>query len=63
MWLQDKVNRGELELHKVKGTENMSDALTKYVTGAETRDHIAWSGMESRGGRHELAPQTETGDQ
>ena len=62
LWLQEKINRGEFEIQKVKGTDNLADALTKYLSGADTRDHVAWTGMENREGRHPLAPQTEIGE-
>ena len=44
-------------IHKVKGAENLSNPLTKYVNGIETNQHIEDSGMRIADGRHELAPQ------
>ena len=62
LWLQDKINKSEFEIHKVKGTENLADALTKYLSGKDTREHLEWTGMENRDGRHPMAPQTEIGE-
>ena len=30
LWLQERVNNGEMEIEKVKGETNRADALTKY---------------------------------
>ncbi len=34
LWLQEKVARKEVKVVKVKGTENLADAGTKYVDRA-----------------------------
>lgn len=34
LWLQEKVQNGELRLHKVSGHENAADLMTKYVDAA-----------------------------
>ena len=31
LWLQDKVRSGDLTVHKVLGTDNPADAMTKFV--------------------------------
>ena len=32
LWLQARVESGEIRLHKVRGTINPTDVATKYVT-------------------------------
>ena len=61
LWLQDKVSQGDIVIHKVKGTENLADALTKYVLAGDLNFHIENSGIREEYGRHELAPETESG--
>ena len=53
------MNKGEIIIHKVKGPENLADAMTKYVLAGELNYHIENSGMREECGRHELAPETE----
>ena len=57
LWLQEKVGLGEMEVTKVKGKENVADALTKHVTQEEVRMHMQWTAQEHVGGRHALAPE------
>ena len=59
LWLQDKVSTGDIDIRKVKGTENMADALTKHVDQTQLRWHIQASGQEVTGDRHQLAPRCE----
>ena len=45
LWIQDKIRSRVIQLAKVLGTENMADALTKYVDksslqGAMGRMHL-----------------------
>ena len=39
LWLQEKVGQGEIWHEKVPRSENISDALTHYVTRAEAAIH------------------------
>ncbi len=56
LWLQDRVAKGELQVKKVKGEDNIADILTKRV-GRETLDkHVNAAGYERRVGRHWLSP-------
>ena len=56
LWMQQKVRNKEIKVVKVKGEENLADALTKYV-GKEVLDHHReGTGLEIRGDRHELMP-------
>ena len=56
LWLQDRVAKGELQVKKVRGEDNLADILTKHV-GRETLDkHMTSAGYERRTGRHWLSP-------
>ena len=56
LWMQEKVGNGDLEVEKVKGTENVADALTKYVDQGKLRDHMIRASAIATKDRHELAP-------
>ena len=56
LWLQDRVAKGELQVKKVRGEDNLADILTKHV-GREILDkHMTSAGYERRTGRHWLSP-------
>ena len=59
LWLQDKVNSGEIQVMKVKGEGNLADALTKPLEGTGTRKHLDLTGQEVVEGRHDLTPDFE----
>ena len=59
LWLQEKVYQGEITIHKVKGEENIADALTKNVERKTLEEHIRLAGVEIRIDRHPLAPVVE----
>ena len=40
LWLQGKVADGEIEITKVKGEENVADALTKHVNAEKVNWHL-----------------------
>jgi hypothetical protein len=54
LWLQEKVGNGDLDIEKVKGTDNVADALTKYVDQGKLHEHIKLVGGETRCDRHEI---------
>ena len=56
LWLQDKVNSQEVEVRKVNGEDNLSDALTNHVDQNSTGRHMQGTGQSFREGRHMLAP-------
>ena len=62
LWLQQKVRRGELELRKVKGTENPADLFTKHMSSPTVVEGLlrAFS-CEFREGRPEGAPELRRG--
>ena len=63
LWLQEKVNKGQIVIEKVWGKTNMADALTKHVNGEDHAMHIKETGLLIAGGRHELAPAREDGEE
>ena len=56
LWIQEKVSDGVLELKKVKGTENIADALTKYLDKEGISKHMIATRQEIRQSRHPLMP-------
>lgn len=62
LWLQEKVNTGDIEVEKVKGEINRADALTKPKDGPRLKQHLEWTNQKLEYGRHDLAPKLATGD-
>ena len=56
LWVQDRVGRGDIAVHKVHGEKNPADALTKYVNGGKLREHMEQVELRVTLGRHRLAP-------
>ena len=59
LWVQEKVSKGEIVIHKVKGEDNIADILTKFVDREKIDKAIKSAGLERRGGRHDIMPQLE----
>jgi hypothetical protein len=57
LWVQETRISGRLAYHKVLGTKNPADVLTKHVPGELLERHLETLGAEMRGGRSELAPE------
>ena len=57
LWLQQRVASEDLKIEKVKGTENVADALTKHLGVEDTKMHMDGVGLEHRSGRHNLMPE------
>ena len=57
LWIQERVSEGVLEIRKVKGAENIADALTKHVEAEGIQSHCRDTNQSTREGRHELMPQ------
>jgi len=53
LWLQDKVNNGEIEIEKIMGIINRADALTTPKDGSSTQQHLGWTSQEITRGRHD----------
>ena len=59
MWIQEKVEEGEIRIEKVLGTENPADLMTKYLPAAKIQQYMEKLGQESREGRAEKSVKTE----
>ena len=57
LWIQEKVEDGELQVAKVLGTENPADAMTKHLSGGKIQQLLERMGQEWRAGRSELSLQ------
>ena len=53
LWIQERVEEGELQLQKVKGEDNPADAMTKNVGREKLEKFVAMSNQEFRRGRAE----------
>ena len=51
LWVQEKNESGELSYHKVKGSENPADLMTKALTANEIYKYTAMARQEQREGR------------
>ena len=51
LWLQDRIQRGHLTVHKVHTSKNVADFLTKAVSGSVLDEHLATLGFVFRQGR------------
>ena len=60
LWVQEKVSEGRIKIVKVKGEDNIADALTKHVDHDNIGRHMTGTGQRIASGRHELAPTTAT---
>jgi hypothetical protein len=56
LWVQDLVRSGACRLHKVLGTENPADLMTKPLARTEIDGHIERLGLSRATGRAETAP-------
>ena len=57
MWVQECRVTGRLAYHKVLGSKNPSDVLTKHVPGDLLDKHLETIGARIAGGRAETAPE------
>ena len=56
LWIQDRIRSKAITLSKVLGTENMADALTKYVDKKTMDMAISKMGLHQTSGRPANAP-------
>jgi hypothetical protein len=56
LWVQDLVRGRECSLHKVLGTENPVDLMTKPLPRSEIDGHLGRLGLSRATGRAETAP-------
>ena len=60
LWIQERVQSGDIVIKKVNGTENISDALTKHVEVANMQKHLSDTCQHLLSGRHTLMPNVTT---
>ena len=56
LWIQDKVNSGDICIEKDGGKINLADTLTKHSDSGSFDIHIKGTNLEYRVGRHFEAP-------
>ena len=56
LWIQEKVRNGDIAPHKVFGTENPADAMTKYLNAADMEKALHKMGVVFMAGRAAIAP-------
>jgi hypothetical protein len=56
LWCQEKARSGAVSLHKVLGSENPADIMTKYTDAKTLVKMLGLMGMRYLEGRHEIAP-------
>jgi hypothetical protein len=56
LWVQELVHSRACRLHKVLGTENPADLMTKPLARAEIDGHLGRLGLSRATGRAETAP-------
>ncbi len=54
LWLQERLNRGDMVLRKVPGAENLADILTKHVPRSCLDKRLIGVGVVRASGRHPL---------
>ena len=56
LWIQDRVNSGEIEVRKVAGASNIADALTKHAEHDMLRKHVEGVRLQVSNSRHDIMP-------
>ena len=56
LWCQEQVRLGTVSLHKVLGTENPADIMTKYIDAATLNKMLGLMNLRRMEGRAECAP-------
>ena len=57
LWLQERVSNKHLELHKVLGTNNPADILTKPINAETLHKHLQFANLTTTDGRADQALQ------
>ena len=58
LWIQERVRNGDLQLHKILGTDNPADMYTKYVDAGIMEKALRKQNLFFMEGRAKLAPDT-----
>ena len=45
LWLQEEVEKGRLEVGKIRGDQNPADLMTKVLNIDEVVDRLGWIGL------------------
>ena len=45
LWLQEEVDKGRLEVSKVRGDQNPADLMTKVLSIKEVVDRLSWMNL------------------
>jgi hypothetical protein len=56
LWIQDKVNSGDIGIEKIGGKTNLADTLTKHSDSGSLETHISGTCLQFGTGRHHEAP-------
>ena len=56
LWVQERIRTGDIQLFKVKGSENPADLLTKHLPSTTLTTLMNLYGFECQGRRHTLTP-------
>jgi len=51
LWIQDRVAKGDIEIRKVNGKENIADILTKHVNAEDISSSCAQNGTGNQSGQ------------
>lgn len=57
LWIQERVEEGELHVSKIRGEHNPADALTRYLGQSVLNRHMTAMSYEFRDGRADLSLQ------
>ena len=60
LWIQEKVEDGEVDVKKILGDANPADLLTKNVPAAKVEKSMELIGQEYRTGRAEVSVKLKT---
>ena len=55
LWIQEKVEEGEINVRKVPGGDNLADLLTKNVNAATNEKYMNIIGEQHKDGRAEVS--------
>ena len=56
LWVQDQIARGRIVVHKIDGSENSSDSLTKHSSGERIAQTLLFCNQAVEVGRHDIMP-------
>ncbi len=60
LWIQSRVQTGEVSVHKVAGKDNPADLMTKHLDNAKIVKYVAYTNCEYAGGRADSAPRIDS---